>query len=180
MADITRPLNWCAIYIDAGSEQNAYTDVIRRGLRAYAPSYVKRVPNNTSSSGARNQRCALFPRYLFAGWTEPGEWKEVARLTWVRSHILMSNDHPSIIPDAFIRELAGHEEQLANQLKLGKRMWNFKVGEQVRVTDGPFSGFYAKLIKLDDDGRIGLLLDLFGRQVPITSGMTADQIEAAF
>jgi transcription antitermination factor NusG len=33
----------------------------------------------------------------------------------------------------------------------------------VRVTDGAFVGFYANIETLDDEERIALLMDIFGR-----------------
>jgi hypothetical protein len=53
-----------------------------------------------------------------------------------------------------------------------------RLGETVRVVDGPFIGFYAKLISLDDNARIRLLLDILDGATEI-SGLTAAMIEAA-
>ena len=56
----------------------------------------------------------------------------------------------------------------------------FILGEEVRVSDGPFSGFNGIVdlvldATLDSDIRIRLLVDLFGRACPVT--LDIDQLE---
>jgi transcription antitermination factor NusG len=41
------------------------------------------------------------------------------------------------------------------------------VGDPVRLTQGPFAEYLGKLDRLDGSGRVRVLLELLGRQVPI-------------
>jgi transcription termination/antitermination protein NusG len=51
----------------------------------------------------------------------------------------------------------------------------FHVSEEVRISDGPFSGFNGNIFELTDSERIGLLVNLFGRKTPVR--LDEDQLE---
>jgi transcriptional antiterminator NusG len=52
-----------------------------------------------------------------------------------------------------------------------------RVGELVRVIDGPFASFNGKIERLDSNGRLKVLLDIFKRLTPVE--FDEGQIEAA-
>jgi len=52
----------------------------------------------------------------------------------------------------------------------------FAQGQRIRITDGPFELFEGRIAKLDNNYRLGVLIDLLGREVRIT--LDEDQVEA--
>lgn len=49
-----------------------------------------------------------------------------------------------------------------------KFMIDFKVGETINITDGPFKGFDGAIDEIDENkGKIKVLVNLFGRETPV-------------
>ncbi len=49
-----------------------------------------------------------------------------------------------------------------------KQESNYEVGEQVLITDGPFSDFEGKISAIDTErGKVKLLVSMFGRETPV-------------
>jgi transcriptional antiterminator NusG len=77
------------------------------------------------------------------------------------------------IPDmAGIRSLA--EE---GNIPVARRRRLYRIGQLVRVIGGPFSSFNGMIERLDSNGRLTVLLDIFSRLTPVE--LDAGQIEAA-
>ena len=64
------------------------------------------------------------------------------------------------------------DEILGVKKKMGedvaKYKMDIKVGEIVKIMDGPFKNFEGKVQEVDDDkGRVKVLVDIFGRETPV-------------
>jgi len=74
----------------------------------------------------------------------------------------------AVLPAGEIDRIAEAERRLIHQiLNPPPRELPYQVGDPVRVTGGAFAGFYANIETLDDEERIALLMDIFGRQTRI-------------
>ena len=174
----TGELAWCVVETVGGKEALLASEIVRVGLSAYWPRYpVMMRANSYSPNKKKRVMKSLFPGYVFAGFIGQ-TWRRVCGLPGGRQVLEAGFERPALIPLEFLRRLLGSEPELAHNLARARRAFGFKVGDQVRIVDGPFQGLYAKLRELDDDGRISILLDILGGATPI-SRMRADQVEAA-
>jgi transcription termination/antitermination protein NusG len=77
------------------------------------------------------------------------------------------------IPDMLgIRQL-----EVEGNIPVARRRRLYRIGEFVRVVDGPFAMFNGKIERLDSGGRLTVLLDIFKRLTPVE--LDEGQIETA-
>ena len=63
-------------------------------------------------------------------------------------------------------EIMGVKKKIGE--KVTKYKMDIKIGEMVKITDGPFKNFEGKVEEVDDaKGRIKVLVDIFGRETPV-------------
>ncbi len=61
----------------------------------------------------------------------------------------------------------GEKTQVAAAVKSHPRL-DFEVGQQVRVTTGPFADFNGAISEIDiDKNKLKVLVDIFGRETPV-------------
>jgi transcription elongation factor/antiterminator RfaH len=105
----------------------------------------------------------FFPRYMFVILDpERDQWRAVNGTLGV-ARLVMQGERPHPVPPGIVETLVASTGpngllQMRPQLK---------VGDPVKLTQGPFAEYLGTLDRLDDSGRVRVLLDMLGRQVPI-------------
>ena len=107
----------------------------------------------------------LFPRYMFAQVTIGRDRWTSIRGTYGVSSLMMDGDVPRAVPPGVVERLL-EVADAAGVVNLEPRM---QPGQLVRVSSGPFAGLVGTLSKLDDNGRVKVLLDVMGKQVAVTA-----------
>ena len=178
-----------ALDLEPTHNQTGYLE--RYGIEAYFPMVRENrpVPRRALSHAQRNSGTTLMrprlvpllPGVVFVRGATDDPPEHLTDLPRVIGFISIG-DQPAAIPHAHISELRGREVNGAIAGRTPARMI-FKVGETARVTDGPFTSFSGKIVKVPDvtieeiDGatRLKLLVNIFGRLTPVE--LNADQIE---
>ena len=117
----------------------------------------------------------LFPGYLFI---RPAELEvEIDSIPHVRGY-LRAGEVPVHLSNAAIALIRARE--VGGAIPLAPPVQAYAVSEEVRVCEGPFSGFNGIVqflldSSVDSAPRISLLVDLFGRACPVE--LDLDQIE---
>jgi transcription elongation factor/antiterminator RfaH len=110
----------------------------------------------------------FFPRYLFIALDlNRDRWRSVNG-TFGVSSLIMAGDLPCPAPHGIIESMLA----IADAESVLQLHSNLKVGAQVRLASGPFAEQLGILDRLDDSGRIRVLLNIFGRQVPVFLNQT--------
>jgi transcriptional antiterminator RfaH len=185
-------LRWHIVHVVAKFERGiaqpesfVAKEIMRAGFEVYSVRLRKMVMprSNQLPPSQRQHRHMLarekiepmFPGYDFVRF-DPcgGAWHDIFRLVGVYG-MLCANNLPVPMPDAFIAGLRACEVNGAIPAAMSVDEV-FTLGETVRITkDGPFKGLTGPIERLDERGRIRLLLALFGGETPIE--LTAADIE---
>lgn len=140
-----------------------------RGYQVYYPGIPR-----TTHQRHRLPRIALapmFPGYLFVR-SHPRGWDMLRTTPGIRlGQSLLINPATGrlavLSDDEFWRIAEIELIKMDQALNPPKKELPYKIGDRVRVTGGPFEGRWANIETLDDNERIGLLLDIFGRQTRV-------------
>ena len=114
----------------------------------------------------RNAERKFFPGYILIKMIMNDEtYHLVKALPKVSGFLGHVQGKPSPVPEAEINKiLSDIEEGIAKP----KPSITFDVGEQVRVTDGPFASFNGLIEEIDEErSRIKVSVSIFGRSTPV-------------
>jgi transcriptional antiterminator RfaH len=151
---------WFVVHTQPRAEGRAIFHLERQGYRVFCPRYAKTARH---ARKAKIVLAPLFPNYLFLQlhlgrdqWHSVNGTRGVARL-------IMQGETPQPVPQGIIEALQ------ARMSVDGAINWDptIKIGQSVRIADGPFADFMGTLAHLDAAGRVRVLLDLLGRSVPV-------------
>jgi transcriptional antiterminator NusG len=151
---------WFVVQTKPGNEHRVETNLFNQEIGVFLPL----LETSQYSNGKMVQKIKpLFPNYLFAKLDINLHYYKVK---WTRgvNKILGNGDGPISISGKVvetIKERTGKD----NLVKLEEE---WKEGDQVRINSGPFKdlvGVFQK--KMSDNGRVRILLNLIGVDVPI-------------
>src|SRR6266576_490138 len=149
---------WFLVHTQPNSEHKATLHLGAQGFRAYLPRIQKTVRH---ARQLRTVRAPLFPRYMFL-------ILDVGRDRWlsVRSTVGVSSlftceDRPVPVPKGVVEALIARTDE-ANLTLFDAGL---TTGQTVRILSGPFADFVGTLDRLDESGRVRVLLDMMGQAV---------------
>lgn len=148
---------WYVVMSKPHKEKLAAAQLSRQGYRAWLPQLMRTVRH------ARRRREVLrplFPRYLFLrldirreGWTP-------VRSTIGVTSIVMENGRPLPVPPGVVEALEAASD--------GAGGYDFsdglEVGDRVRFLAGAFADQIGRLVEMDSDGRVRVLMDVLGAE----------------
>lgn len=152
--------HWFVIHTKPGDEHRVETHLLNQKIETFLPL----LEIHQYSNGKMVQKIKpLFPNYIFARIDLKLQYYKVK---WTRgvSKILGAGDGPVPISEKIIQSI---KERVGkdNLVKLEEEL---KEGDVVQITSGPFKelrGIFQK--KMSDNGRIKILLNLIGVDVPV-------------
>jgi transcription antitermination factor NusG len=103
----------------------------------------------------------MFPGYLFAQFVYPLQYRRVQHSSGIKGFVHFGDYVATLDPDivATLRQKAGEEEIVTIDPEI-------KVGQSVRIVEGPFQGVEALVTHLmPASERIRVLLEFLGRSV---------------
>jgi transcription elongation factor/antiterminator RfaH len=151
---------WFLVHTLPKSEAKAELRLKAQGFRCYIPLFEKTIRH---ARKLRTVRAPLFPRYLFVILDLARDSWSPIRSTIGVSRLLTTQDgRPVPVPVGVVESLIERSDGSVTRLdtKLVR-------GQQVRILSGPFADFAGTLVRLDDAGRVRVLLEMMGTEVPV-------------
>ena len=115
----------------------------------------------------------LFPGYLFVQIApDQGVWRQ-ANSTRGIARLVRLGAEPSVVPNEIVEALMTRCDKQSIFRQTSETQSNqLHVGDQAQVTQGPFSGFIAKISNIEPNNRINILIEIMGQttKVAINAG----------
>lgn len=153
---------WYVVHTQPHAEGRAISNLERQGYRVFCPRTRKTVRHARKLT---HVLAPLFPNYLFLQMDVTRQhWRSVNG-TFGVSRLIMQNDMPQPVRFGVVEAIK------ARICEDGAINWasSLKIGQPVKICDGPFANFVGTLEHLDAAGRVRVLLDLMGRAVSVSA-----------
>lgn len=151
---------WYVARIHPQRESQAARQLANQGFRTFVPRYWK---NRRHARKTDIVRVPLFPRYLFviADLTKD-RWRSING-TFGVERLLMQGGEPLPVPSGVVETLIDAADG-EGTIQLNQPL---EKGQGISVTAGPFADLIGELERLDDNGRVGVLLEIMGRTIRV-------------
>lgn len=153
-------VRWFAVNAQARREERAQRQLENQGYRVYLPKRRK-----TARRGRKlvTVVAPFFPRYLFVTLDLTWQpWRNI-NSTFGVSALVMAGERPQAVPAGVVEAMIAATDD-HGVLSLSH---NLTVGSPVRLLAGPFAEQLGTLERLDDSGRVRVLLSIMGGSVPV-------------
>ena len=153
---------WFVVHSRPHRESAARLHLENQGYRTFLPRCLK---TRRHARRIDSVLAPFFPRYLFVILDLGRDrWRSVNG-TFGVSRLVMEGERPTPVPRGIVEELiAACDDRDVLRFDASGRL---RVGERVRVLAGPFAEQFGLLERLDDHGRVRLLLEIMGGQIPV-------------
>jgi transcription elongation factor/antiterminator RfaH len=150
---------WFLAHTRPRSELKAEFHLRAQGFRTYLPQFRRTIRH---ARQLRTILAPLFPRYLFLILDlERDRWLSVRSTVGVSS-LVTCEGRPVPVPMGVVESLIARSD--GNVTVFDPVII---VGQSVRILSGPFADFVGTLARLDDAGRVRVLLEMMGTAVPV-------------
>lgn len=151
-------LRWYVVQTIVRNEVRADCQLRLQGYTTFYPRVQRTIRH------ARKLRTVLgaaFPGYLFVHL-------DIARTRWRSingtfgvSRLVMAHERPAPVPHGVVETLMDYMDDRG----VAHFERDLAIGQSVRIKDGPLAQSIGKLVRLDANGRVRVLLEIMGGQV---------------
>ena len=151
---------WYVVRTQPHRETQAARQLENQDFRIYVPRIMK---SRRHARKFETILAPLFPRYMFIVLDlRRDRWRSVNGTLGV-DHLLMRGGEPEPVPRGLVEQLT-EVTSADGVVRCGPALHE---GQSIRVTAGPFAELVGTLERLDDQGRVRVLLDILGGKTPV-------------
>ena len=153
--------NWFLAQVKPNCASIADKNLKRQGFKTFLPLEEETRQRNGKFVTAMRP---LFPGYIFVAFDAArGFWRSV-NSTYGITRLVSLGKEPTAVPEDLVSQLMSRCDATGKLLppKL------LKPGDQVTLTQGPFTNFVAEVEKITPDRRAWVLMEIMGVQTRVT------------
>ena len=159
---------WYCVQTQPKKEMFAAKNLEMQSYRYLLPTVVKTIRHARKVTKVKR---ALFPSYMFVSVdVDVQRWWPIKSTFGVR-HLIMENDRPKPVPVGVVEALIA----ATNDEGHVDFRHDIRVGQNVRLLSGPFFNLVGRLERLDDRGRVAVLISILGGERLVIAEKTALQ-----
>ena len=165
-------LNWYILQVYSGNEKKIEKELLaqieKKGLRENISKIL--IPSEEVIEMKKGKKVSserkFFPGYMLINMVMDDEiWHIVKALPKVYGFLGGKKGEPIPVSQ---NEIDSILNQMKDGLEKPKPSVSFEIGEQVRVSDGPFSSFNGMVEEVDEEkARLKVSVSIFGRSTPV-------------
>jgi transcription elongation factor/antiterminator RfaH len=158
---LTGQERWYVVRTQAQREWQATKQLTNQEFRVFLPRYLK---NRRHARKVETVSAPLFAQYLFTVLDlTKDRWRSINGTLGV-DRILMCAGEPRAVPRGLVEGLI----QTADPDGTVHFDFHLREGQTIKVGAGPFADLIGRLERLDDKGRVNVLLEMLGGTVRVT------------
>ncbi len=163
--------HWYVVNVYSGSEKKVAESLKEQAVLKKMEDKILDIMVPTEQvveikKGAKvNTERKFFPGYILVKMEMSDDCWHVVKNTPRVSGFLGSRNKPQPISDAEAERII---KQMTEGVERPQTVVDFEVGEQIRVTDGPFASFVGTVEEVDSEkSRLKVSVSIFGRYTPV-------------
>ncbi len=175
LSPFDRPGKWYVVHTQSGYEKKvkrnieARTESMNMEHRIYEVEIPTREVTELKNLKKVVSEKKLFPGYLLVRCRLDDDAWYVLRNTPGVTGFVNQGGKPSPLRRKDVETFLGIEaDRQRAAAKKSKPMFEYGMGETVRVVEGPFADFLGEIIEINEDQlKVKVLLNIFGRETPV-------------
>jgi transcriptional antiterminator NusG len=167
---VTEQASWYVIHAYSGHEDKVKANLLKRveSMDMHDQIFEVLVPTEDvleiKDGQRRHVSKRIFPGYILVRMVMSDESWYVVRNTPGVTSFVGSGTRPVPLQESEMRSIL---HQIGSEVQ-AKVQVEFKVGDSVRVVDGPFTDFHGKVGEINaDKGKLKVMVNMFGRETPV-------------
>ena len=170
-----KPGRWFVVHTQSGYEKKVKQNLEARTASMHMEGRIhevviplRDVPEFKNGKKVISSK-RLFPGYVFVRCELDDEVWPVIRDTPNVTGFVNQGGSPSPLRRRDVEAFLGVEADRSREAsKRAKPMFEYGMGETVRVKDGPFADFSGEIIEINEDQlKVKVLVNIFGRETPV-------------
>ena len=169
-AEATEQASWYVIHAYSGHEDKVKANLLKRveSMDMHDKIFEVLVPTEDvleiKDGQRRHVSKRIFPGYILVRMVMSDESWYVVRNTPGVTSFVGSGTRPVPLQESEMRSI---QRQIGNEVQ-AKVQVEFRIGDAVRVVDGPFTDFHGKVGEINaDKGKLKVMVNMFGRETPV-------------